>query len=86
MDEDLTDRIDYPKEFLRKLRLELVTIERELGEIDERLPWYAPAERRAACYRLTTLLDALAGSAYDASGVIGDHVAALTLYLSRRVP
>lgn len=84
--DDATDRIDYAVEFLRKLRVELAAIDRSLETIDERLPWFTPAERRAACWRLSQDLDLIAGSAYDAAGVIRDHVAALTLYLARRVP
>jgi hypothetical protein len=81
---DATDEIDYAARFLAELRVELESIAQRLGELEERLPWATVAERRSLCFRISEYLEVLGDKATDAAGVTRDHVAALTMHLSRR--
>jgi hypothetical protein len=83
-DDGITDKIDYPREFLRDTRVELEAICKRLGEIDDRLPFASIAERRSIMFRLAEYFEVLSTATSDAAGVIRDHTAALTLYLARR--
>ena len=84
VDKGDTDRVDYPALFLAEFRVELQSIAERLGELGERLPWATIGERRSLCFRVAEYLEVLGDKAADAAGVTRDHVAALTLYLSKR--
>jgi hypothetical protein len=83
-DDETTDRIDYPAEFLAKCRVELGQICTRLDQLAERLPWADVAERRSLLFRVAEWLEVGSDSLGDAAAVTRHHVGALSTYLASR--
>lgn len=81
-DDEITERTDYPLEFLKQLRLGLAQIDFSLSEIERRLPGLTPAARRACLFGLDGQFGGLVVAVDAAREVIRDHVGALTLQIS----
>jgi hypothetical protein len=83
-DDDVTEEMDYPAEFISKFRLGLQRLDVALGAIERDLPKYTVAGRRAAMFRFRSLLLDLDGLVDDAVPLVSNHIEALSMKLAER--